>query len=274
MSPEEVLTYTEHRPFPVPEGEWVGRMRWHDLLFMHWRVPSASLRPLVPHAVPIDVFDGSAWVGIVPFYMSHMRTRWTPPVPGLSAMPELNLRTYATVGERPGVYFFSLDIPSVAAVLGARFFYALRYYLADIQIRSEHRGHATHVAYGSRRRHQPKPAEFRARYWSTSSEVRRSEKDSLEYFLTERYCLYSTDRTGERLYRANIHHPPWPLQAAECEVELNTLARAHGIPLPADRPLLHFAKCLDVLVWPLERVHGRVARATAGQVGTTTPNRG
>jgi hypothetical protein len=75
---------------------------------------------------------------------------------------------------------------------------------------------------------------------------------TLEHWLTERYCLYAT--AGDRVFRGDIHHPPWPLQDASAEISVNTMARAAGIALPDTKPLLHFARRLDVLIWPMRRV--------------------
>ena len=99
---------------------------WHDLLFAHWSVQPAFLRDFVPQELPLDTFHGSCWVGVVPFYMRQIRGRGLPPLPGLSCFPELNVRTYVTLDDKPGVYFFSLDAASLPAVWGAqRFYHAL-----------------------------------------------------------------------------------------------------------------------------------------------------
>lgn len=220
------------------------KQTWHDLLFAHWPLPRVILRPLIPAQLALDTFDGNCWVGVVPFRMSGVRARALPPLPGLSRFPELNVRTYVTHGGKPGVYFFSLDAASLSAVWAARAFYHLPYFHAAMT--SCERNGSIHYS-SSRNRI---PAEFRGSYRPTG-EVRRRDEESLEHWLTERYCLYTTHRG--QLYRGEIHHPPWPLQNAEAEIETNTMAEAAGIVLPASKPLLHLARRQDVLIWPLQR---------------------
>jgi uncharacterized protein len=217
---------------------------WHDLLFAHWPLPHAVMRPLVPTQLTLDTFDGHCWVGVIPFHMSGIRGRTLPLLPGLSSFPELNVRTYVTYGGKPGVYFFSLDAANLPAVWAARRFYHLPYFHAAMS--SNELGGNIH--YRSRRFRGA--AEFRGRYRRTSA-IRLREKDSIDPWLTERYCLYTTHRS--QVYRGEIHHQPWPLQDAAAEFELNTVAAAAGILLPCTTPLLHFARRLEVLIWPLRR---------------------
>ncbi len=225
------------------------RQTWHDLLFAHWPLAPEVLRPLVPSSLPLDTFDGRAWIAVVPFHMSDVAPRGVPALPGLSAFPELNVRTYVTLEDKPGVLFFSLDAASRLAVEAARLAYHLPYYHAAMSVAPEGDG----VRYGSRRLdRRAAPAELRARYAPTGP-VFRAHAGSLEHFLTERYCLYAP-ASGGRLYRAEIHHPPWPLQPAGAAFEQNTMAAAHGIRPPSEPPLLHFARRLDVFVWPPRRL--------------------
>ena len=237
------------RPWPAGPGPWIMRMRWDHLLFMHWPVKPDMLRPLVPQRLTIDTYDGQAWVGVVPFRMSRTRGRFMPPIPESSAFPELNVRTYVTAQGKPGVWFFSLDAGSKLAVRGARWAFHLPYFDADMHI--ETRGEETR--YRSSRTHRDAPpAEFVGSYRPTG-EIFRASVGSLEDFLTARYCLYAADRK-QRLYRADINHVPWPLQAAQAEVECNTMARAAGIELPDCKPLLHYASVLDVVAWMIKRI--------------------
>src|ERR671933_2800671 len=131
---KKALNRTEHRLYPLPKGAWVLRMRWLDLLFMHWRVPETSLRPLIPPALKLDTFDGAAWLGITPFRMERTRPRFLPTVPWLSSFPELNVRTYVTAEGKPGIWFFSLDAGSRLAVEAARRLYRLPYFRARMGI--------------------------------------------------------------------------------------------------------------------------------------------
>ena len=217
---------------------------WHDLLFAHWPLEAERLRPLVPSELTLDTFEGRAWVGVVPFRMSGIRGHGLPPLPGWSRFPELNVRTYVTYEGKPGVYFFSLDAANRAAVCTARRFYHLPYFFARMTCEAE----GDWIVYDSQRHRSH--AEYRGRYRPTRPPQLRS-KGSLEHWLTERYCLYTV--WSGRVFRGEIHHAPWPLQDAEAEIEADSMATAAGIELPASSPLLHFARRLEVLIWPLRR---------------------
>jgi uncharacterized protein YqjF (DUF2071 family) len=220
------------------------KQTWHDLLFAHWPLMPNLMRERVPSELRLDTFDGHCWVGVVPFWMSGVRARGVPSLPGLSQFPELNVRTYVTHGDKPGVYFFSLDAANLPAVWVARTFYYLPYFFAfmsSVQRDGE-------IRYSTQRREGS--ADFRAAYQPTS-QSRQPAKGSLEHWLTERYCLYTVHQG--RVYRGEIHHPPWPLQDAAAEFEVNTMAAAAQIDLHHTAPLLHFSPRQDVLIWPLRR---------------------
>ena len=186
-----------HRPVMVQE--------WGKLAFMHWPVPVEKLRPLVPRGLEIETFDGTAWLGLVPFTMWGIRHPWLPPIPGTSAFHEFNVRTYVRHPLGPGVWFFSLDAANRLAVWGARRLYGLPYYFAEMKLREE-RGA---IYYRSERREKP-PMKFEAR-WRPGEPLPQSKPGSLEFFLTERYRLYTG--TDERLGTATIEHVPWPLRS-------------------------------------------------------------
>lgn len=248
------LADTEHRPYPPPAERPVLAQTWRDLLFMHWPVPPDALRPLIPPALTLDTHGGQAWVGVVPFRMTGIRLGPLPPVPLTDRFPELNVRTYVTDGTRPGVWFFCLDAGNPLGVAVARRWYHLPYFNAAMRVRQV--GDTTH--YHSRRTdRRGEPARFEATYRPTAGVV-SSEPGSIEAFLTERYCLYTADVVGT-LYRGEIHHRRWPLQAAEAHVRVNTMAAAHGIALdkPDTPPLLHYSRRLDVACWPIRPVGGR-----------------
>ena len=242
------LDDTTHRPWPLPPGPWIMAQVWHDLLFAHWPMAPETLRGKLPRAVELDTFSGTAWLGIVAFRISGVRLRGTPPFPGLSAFPELNVRTYVRYEERPGVWFCSLDAGSWLAVAVARAWFRLPYFRAQMSCTRD----AENVVYASVRTHAGAPrAELAARY-RPRGELFQPRPSTLEHWLTERYCLYAPSRGGGVL-RADIDHPPWPLQPAEAIFEKNTMAEANGIELPASAPLLHFARRQDVFVWAPRR---------------------
>lgn len=246
----DILTETAHRPWPMPASPWLMTQTWHNLLFCHWRVDRERLRVLVPAQLPLDTFDGHAWIAVVPFFMSNVSPRGVPALPWLSAFPELNVRTYVTCNGRPGVYFFSLDATNPVAVRVARALFHLPYFTAEMAIDE---GADARIDYRSTRvDRRGRGAAFTARYRPVSPPQPPSA-GSLEYFLTERYCLYTLNRRGH-VCSVDIHHPPWPLQTAEAEIDRNTMAAAAGIDLPPDPPLLHFSRRQDIVAWTLARV--------------------
>ena len=249
----EILSATEHRPWPLPKRPWTMQQRWNDLLFAHWPIPPAEMGALLPPTLSVDQYDGSAWVGVVPFWMDQVRYRGLPAIPGANRFPELNLRTYVRdrTKNTPGVYFFSLDAASPLAVAMARMFFKLPYYWATMSIESEDPEKPNGwFRYTSERRMTERPVKFEARYRSLG---KPAEKAQIEYFLTERYALFTADHVGE-LFQGNIHHMPWPLEQAEAEFTRNDLPEAHGIRLPDTKPLLHYSRELMVYVWDLEPV--------------------
>ncbi len=245
---DSILFATAHRPWPAPMTPWIMTQRWNDLLFLHYAFPPAIIRSLVPEALTLDTYQQRAWVSVVPFWINHLRPPGVPSLPWFSHFAEINVRTYVTHGDKPGVYFFSLDASNLSAVWGARVFYRLPYWQAAIQVKG--RG-GPEIEYTSKRHHGPKPAAFRCTYGPGSSTL-QGRPGSLEHFLTERYCLYAYNR--KRLYRGEIHHLPWEMQEAKMELGENSMAQTAGITLPPQPDVAHFARELKVLFWAPERL--------------------
>ena len=239
-----ILNEVAHRPWRMPDSPWVMTQTWHDLLFAHWPIDAGILREKVPPEFELDLFDRTAWLGIVPFHMTNVAPRGVPALPWISEFPELNVRTYVRVGDRPGIYFFSLDAGSAVAVQAARALFNLPYYSAVMTVRLQN----DRVEYDSRRERGSPAAVFSATYGPIGPSF-PPVSGSLEHFLTERYCLYHLHHRGTP-YRLEIHHPPWPLQTAEAEFSRNTMAGAAGLSLPDTRPLLHFSRRQDMVAWP------------------------
>jgi len=243
-----VVQHVSHRPWVMPDGPWLMTQTWHDLLFAHWPVDSPTLRAIVPSPFELDLWDGGAWLGIVPFHMTNVAPRGIPALPWVSEFPELNVRTYVRVDDRAGIYFFSLDAGNALAVRAARILLNLPYYSASMTTRSDGRA----IEYDCRRHGPPAPADFRATYEPTG-EPFVAVPGSFEYFLAERYCLYNVDRRGLP-YRLEIHHPPWRLQPARADITHNSMAAATGVALPNLAPVLHFAKRQDTVAWAPTRL--------------------
>lgn len=221
---------------------------WEELLFLHWRTPKDLLRPLIPSELEIDTFEGSAWIGVTPFTMHGVRPVLAPALPGVSAAHELNVRTYVVHEGVPGVWFFSLDASNSLAVLFARLGFSLPYFRASMSLFRDADGT---VRFSSEREHRDAPSAHFEAAWRRQGETHEAAPDTLEFFLVERYCLY-TDR-GDTLKRARIHHEPWTLQDAHLLSLESSMIASHGLPEPDDEPLLHAqAAALEVEVWPLK----------------------
>lgn len=252
------LQSASHRPWPRPQRPWVMTMQWHDLLFAHWPLQPEVLRPLIPPVLEIDTFDGSAWLGIVPFRMAGVRPHYVPELPWLSAFPELNVRTYVTAGGKPGVWFFSLDAANPLAVRGARTVFHLPYFDARMRCSAD----GERIRYSSYRAHRKASGATLGMRYGPTGPVRLALPGSLDAWLTERYCLYAANHRGT-VWRGEIHHRRWPLQPAEIEIEHNTMAEQLRLVLPAHPPLVHFARRLDVVAWGLDILTGTHRSAPA-----------
>jgi uncharacterized protein YqjF (DUF2071 family) len=233
--------------------------RWNDLLFAHWPVPASAIAPLLPEGLEPDVFQGSAWLGVVPFWLDRIKVRGMPTIPGMRNFPDLNVRTYVR-DERthtPGMYFFSLDATNLLAVALAHTFFHLPYHWAEMHLdqRSERE-----FSFYSRRRLTEPAVIFKARYrgLGPTRNLAEGHSGTLEYFLMERSSLYTRNHAGQAV-RANLHHVPWPLEEAEAEIERNDLAKSIGIELPDIEPVLHYSRRLAVYVWPTELVRPALA---------------
>ncbi len=216
------------------------RMSWRHLTFVHWQYDAAAVRPLVPAGLQLDLYDGVAWVGLVPFLMADVSLPRAPALPWISEFPETNVRTYVynARGER-GVWFFSLDAARLLAVAGGRTFFSLPYYWSKMRIERE----AASVRYVSTRRGARLDMEVRVGDAIVSP-------GSLDHFLTARWRLFA-ERRG-RVLRSNVHHQPWPLRHARLVRLEQDLLQSAGLPAPAGEPLMHFAENVDVLAGGLE----------------------
>ncbi len=232
-------------PLQRPTLRAQGFQRWHGLLFSHWEVPEAVLRPLVPSALTLDSFEQRFFVGVVAFRMQNVRPFWyLPPIPSAREFGEINVRTYVHVdGAEPGVFFFSLDAASPLAVWAARTFWHLPYFSADITTRYGD----SDVEYASRRRGTGLRFSARA---NLHRELPAPREDSLEFFLCERYQFYTADARG--LVRARVHHSPYRLFEAGAQVDpslVNAAGLRHGARTPD-----YFSPGVDVEVFAPSRV--------------------
>ena len=241
-------------PTRLPPGPCIMHQRWARLLFLHWEVPAEEIRPLLPPGLDLDLFEGRAYVGLVPFTMTGVRPILLPAVRGLSDFHEINVRTYVLrEGRDPGVWFFSLDAANAIAVKLARWSYKLPYHFARMRMdppdSAEDPGP---ISYQSDRLWPgPLPASCRLRYEPTGLPA-TARVGTLEHFLVERYLLYA--QAGGRLYRGQVHHAPYPLQSARVELGEESLLAACGLTRPDVEPLAHYVRERVVRIYPLRRV--------------------
>ena len=251
---QEYRIRTSHSPRPLPSGRWRMTQRWNDLLFAHWPVSAEAIAPLLPEGLEPDTFLGTAWLGVVPFWLDRIKVRGLPPMPGMRNFPDLNVRTYVREVETgtPGMYFFSLDATNLLAVAVAHTFFHLPYHWAEMRLeqRSERE-----FSFFSSRRMVRRPVIFTARYrgLGPTRKLVEGRTGTLEHFLMERSCLFTRNRAGAPV-KANLHHVPGPLEEAEAEIERNDLAESIGIELPESAPVLHYSRRLALYIWPTELV--------------------
>lgn len=243
-----------------PDDVCVMYQRWASLLFLHWEVPPEALRALLPRGLELDTYHGQAFVGLVAFTMIGIRPRFLPAIRWLSDFHEVNVRTYVhRDGRDPGVYFFSLDAAQPVAVRLARSLFRLPYRLARMSLNGQaNRGGESRdlaggpILYDSERvRPGPLPAGCQIRYRPTGTPG-AATLGTRDHFLAERYLLYT--ESGGRLYRGQVHHTAYPLQSAQVESLEESLVAAAGIARPNVAPLAHFAREVQVEVFPLHLV--------------------
>lgn len=242
-------------PTLEPDQPVLLHQNWHHLLFLHWEIPPSELQALLPPRLTLDTFEGKAYVGLVPFTLTGVRAVLTPPLPWISQFHEINVRTYVHLdGRDPGVWFFSLDASSKLAVAAARATYKLPYFDAEMDFRAS--TDALPLIEFDSKRTDPRgtmPASAHLAYRPIEGSFAPAAPGTLEHFLVERYILYAQDEQRQ-LYRARVHHQPYPVQRAEVLALNETLIWAAGIKRAENAGLRHYAREVNVKVYPLERV--------------------
>jgi uncharacterized protein len=253
-----VLGSDSNRPWPMPDRPWLAYQRWEHILFLHWPVPVEHVRPLVPEGLEIDTFGGSAWVALVPLKMAHIHLRHLPQGGPISNFPELNLRTYVRYRDRPGVWFFSLDAPHPFDVWIGRHVFHLRYELAEARLGAD--SAIDHLLTFTSTRDTGwegagpgvPPAAFKAQYQPQGSGA-PPEPNTLEYFLCERFAMFTRDDAGHFLM-GEIHHRPWELFAADAQLTENTVSAASGLTVLGPPASALYSPVMENVVWPMVRV--------------------
>ncbi|MDH4379225.1 MAG: DUF2071 domain-containing protein [Vampirovibrionales bacterium] len=242
-SPNSLLSQTAHRSVKLPKGPWFSRQRWENLLFYNVPVDPAALALCLPKGMQPDTFKGQAWISIVPFQLC-MTLRGLPKNIWPIRFNELNVRVYVTVNGIPGVYFYSLDADDAFSVAMARGIFRLNYFNASMQVNLA----SNNILFTSKRTHSGVAhSEFRAIY-NPSGPVFTPTAGTLEDWLTSRWCFFCPASNGSFIW-GDIHHEPWPLQAADVNILHNTLLMDHGLPPAIGQATMYFSKQVNVLAW-------------------------
>lgn len=222
------------------------RQRWDRLTFLHWRFKPDDVARLLPAGLEPDLFDGAAWVGLVPFFM-HVATSSGQMLPWVSQFPETNVRTYVRNADGvTGIWFFSLDAARLGAVAVARTTYRLPYFWSSMRVD----GGAGSISYRCHR-HLPGPPASSVVSAVIGDRISAHELDERDHFLTARWILFSVAGSRRRLARAC--HEPWPLHRAEVTTLDDGLLMAAGLPAPVGAPLVHYSPGVDVAIGRPER---------------------
>jgi len=230
-------------PRQRPAEKIKGRQSWRNLAFLHWEVPVEELELLLPEGLQPDLFQGKAYVGLVPFEMKNIRPAWCPKALGFNFL-ETNVRTYVLHRNEPGVFFFSLDASSLTAVKIARWMWHLPYFHSGMTFSNER----TAYEYGLKR-----PDNIQSKIKIEAGQpLSPSQPDSLEYFLLERYLLFTQLRG--RILRGQVHHVPYPAcQASLVDLEDQLLEVNGFTALNSSPDLVHFSTGVDVEIYSLKR---------------------
>jgi uncharacterized protein len=237
-----------------PAGDCAMHHRWNNLLFLHWEVPVSALQRLVPYELTVDTFEGRAYIGLVPFWISKIRHPRLAPVPGFSEFLEINVRTYVTLNDKdPGVWFFSLDAANPFACFGARVGYKLPYFYAKMsQLTRADQDEQNMTHYESRRIYPgPNPATAHIDY-APYGTLAPTVPGTLDHFLIERYLLYS--QKNSKLFVGQVHHTPYLVQPAKVNRLEEGLIKAAGIDRPQTEPIVHYSPGVNVEVFGIRPV--------------------
>ena len=210
------LKETKHRPISIPKTPWLLTQVWNDMLFLHYQISPIHIRPYVPKSLELDLYEGKAWISIIPFKVTKMRARGLPHFPFLHTYLELNVRTYVKYKGTPGIYFFSLDANKLLAVLGAQMSLGLPYKKAEMSFLQDD----NQFLFNSKRAGTEPDYQFDVLY-ERQKILYEPLPDSLDYWLLERYCMYSI--LGNLVIRGDIHHDQWKVSMVHAEISANTM---------------------------------------------------
>jgi uncharacterized protein len=226
-SKREILQHLENRQYPIPDNPWQHYQERHGTIMLHWKIDAEALRDEIPAGLELDLYEGQAYVSIVAFTVCRLSPRLFPPLPFISNFNEINLRTYVIKDGKPGIYFLSIEAGKWLPAILARLFMGLPYRKSVI-----HRA----------------PGFYSGNGINGSLELRHvsggkiENKSGLDYFLTERHCLYEEEKG--RLFRIDIHHKPWEFYKASVWIKSLSYKYCKGAP-----NVIHFSPKIRVLLW-------------------------
>lgn len=238
----EVLEATEHRPWEMPKESWEYYQEWNDLLFLHWKVPTEILEKFIPKELKIDTFNNEAWVSLVLFTMDKIHPKYLPAVKSISNFHEINLRTYVIKDEHPAVYFLNIEAEKEIPAFIAKKISNLPYEKANI-----YRKKINDINYCSSV-NLKKSFYFDSKFKITG-EIK--EKNELEKWLIERYCLY-VDKDKD-IYKYEIQHKEWELNKVEL-IDLKLNYDLGLLKLTNKPDFKHYSKGVKVVSWKREKI--------------------
>jgi len=239
-----------------PERRVVMKQRWEGLLFLHWEANPELIQATLPDGLKVDTYNDQAYLGVVPFFMRGVRPSFLPAVRGISDFMECNLRTYVVGPEGPGVWFYSLDCNQPLAVELARGFFHLSYYHSDMSAEWEKEDWVNYRCrrlYKSSLRHNEKTSHYRYR---SDPEVKAGEVSagSLEFFLIERYLLYSAKFKNNTLYSGRVWHEPYQVSCAQASLIEDHLIEVAGFnKLDRSPECKHYSAGVEVDIYGLKK---------------------
>jgi uncharacterized protein YqjF (DUF2071 family) len=233
MKIDEILNFTEHRPWNLPKKKWKFYQEWNRVIFLHWRVELEDIRPLVPAELDIDSLHGTYWVSIVAFSAENTQTRLFPPFKPLSNYEQVNIRTYVRHKNRHGVFFLNVEASKWWTCLFARSLSGINYRPAEMD--------RTDERFDSFGENKLDNVNF-----DYDLLYRVSQKKELDYFLTERYALFLEKKN--KIIEYDIHHVMWPLRRLDLRVLFVKYPRFPFL-MQLGPAKTHYSEGVQVLIW-------------------------
>ncbi len=239
MNTQQIFSKSDHRPLPMPKGNWIIYQEWHEVLFLHWAVKPDLLKQFVSGELEVQIFKGLAWVSLVVFRLKNVRPRYLPPVPPISNVDEINIRTYVQFKGKPGIYFLSMELGKSISNLLAKYLTGLPYRYSETE----------NAATQYRSRNRDFGDELDVEYEIKNKILKKSELDK---WLTERYALFQDDGK-QAIIEYEIHHYEWPLHNVSLKKQHIKYDR-FGSLIHKEPEHIHYSPGVEVLTWGMQNV--------------------